>query len=240
MACAGSGAVAELFGKAIDSTGIKETVDGAFRQAEEIAQDQWEQELLDLTHQNRDDLQKLNEALDALQGDLATLCDKAFDAERRGENIEASLRQMLQNDRDLQELVKRVGSRLEEKIEATYDEVRQCREQVARMDAKIDKILEERHVRTKSTGPLAVSVTDEREAEFLRQARLEYRKMPAGVVSEQQWTNLGDGLAAAGAFGDASECHQARRRLLRVPKTKPMLISRPIATPASCANGTTL
>ena len=77
---------------------------------------------------------------------------------------------------------------------------------------KLDQLIDKFDVATRTTDPLKVSVTNERELAQLRQWRDELRKLPPGLLGSADWSKLGDALAAGGLFGDAQAAHKAAAR----------------------------
>ncbi|VTS00087.1 SUMF1/EgtB/PvdO family nonheme iron enzyme [Tuwongella immobilis] len=174
-------------------------VNAAIDSAQLIAQGDWEEQLLQLAKRNAGEAERLSRLLAALTTDLQPLCDAALDAVASGVRVESAVQELLSRDAALQGQVQQLGERIEAKLDATYAEVRD-------LHAKLDRLIDERNVSTSATAPLVVSVSNDAEREFLRQARERYRAQPAGVVSGEQWATLGDGLAAAGEFAAAVEC----------------------------------
>jgi serine/threonine protein kinase len=76
------------------------------------------------------------------------------------------------------------------------------------INAKLDQMVKLRDVPTSTSEPLKVTVTNKSELELLQTLRDRLRALPAELVAAADWSKLGDTLAAAGLFEEASEAHQ--------------------------------
>ena len=132
---------------------------------------------------------------------------------------DTSLAWLLTHDQ-LRALAERVDGRtagildqIDTLFDALRDEFAKVNAKLADLDAKLDKLLDERDVTTNTRDPLKVSVTNAKELNQLRQWRDELRKLPPELVGSSRFSKLGDALAAAQMFAEARQAHEAAAKV---------------------------
>jgi serine/threonine protein kinase len=86
---------------------------------------------------------------------------------------------------------------------------------LAEIDGKLNQLIELRDVPTSASDPLKVTVTSRAELELLGRLRDALRALPPERVAAADWTKLGDALAAAGDFPQATQAHEAAAEAAR-------------------------
>lgn len=99
--------------------------------AYDVAQDHWEQALLEATNSNAAELQRLNEVFELLRGDLASLCDRAATRADNPEQLRVIITQALAASPELSHALQRL-----EQIKADSDAMKAY---LRRIDAAIDQ-----------------------------------------------------------------------------------------------------
>lgn len=100
--------------------------------------------------------------------------------------------------------------RIESAVDETRDAVHELHDLLGRVVAG-----------TGAGGPrLVVSADDDREQEYLRRVREEYRHAPPGKQTAAGWMLLGDSLAAAGLIAESADDHEQAARIATDPATQ--------------------
>jgi formylglycine-generating enzyme required for sulfatase activity len=171
----GSGALVEMVGLACDK-------------ANDIAQDNWEESLLEATQANTAELQRLGQLFEMLNTGLATLCDRAAANTHRPDALPQILRDALAADPTLGEMREHVLILVSE---------------FAAVHKKLDNI--EGLLKNFKPG---VSYDSEEERAYLREKRGEFRRLPRDRQKAGDWSALADRLGEAGEFELAREEHE--------------------------------
>jgi formylglycine-generating enzyme required for sulfatase activity len=159
-------------------------VDLACDKASEVAQDHWEQALLEATQNNTAELQRLGQLFELLSGELATLCDRALKGADHPDELPDILRRAIAADPSLSRVLHQVDA-LKTQFTAFQDDLRR----IAQHQQDALRVYERMHGVADYFDELRVAGVTPRDFAHLLQCRQE-----AVVLIAQGNTAAVDGL----------------------------------------------